>query len=317
MHKYLISLLLLAACGQGDDARNRVETMDRRAAGAAVDASAPVTTVSAEALDVAPAALSEPPVAPPPPGMPGPPPIGAIAQIAYSYVMGLELPAKQVIALRDAHIQLCKSAGPQRCQLLGSSSQMQGEDFVSAQVNLRGEPKWLEGFRTQIAASTEKADGRVLSNSIGSEDLTRQLIDTEAQLRAKTTLRNRLQDLLASRPGKLRDLLEVERELARVQGEIDSMQSSLAVMRARVSMSDLSIAYQSEGVPVSDATASPTLAAFNDFLGIVSSSFAAVIRLVAALLPWLIIGLPLLWGLRRAWRARKSRRNLADSGPTA
>jgi Domain of unknown function (DUF4349) len=296
----LVAVLVLSACGQSE-APDNVESMDMTAAdasGAAIEAAAP--------------AASEPP---PPPGPPGSPPIGAIAQIAYSYSMALELPAKQVVAVRDSHVQLCKMAGPTRCQLIGASSQVQGKDFVSAQVTVRGEPKWLEGFRAQISASAEKADGRVLNNSIGSEDLTRQLIDTEAQLRAKTILRNRLQELLANRQGKLGELLEVERELARVQGEIDSMTSQLAVMRARVSMSDLSIAYQSTGVPVTDATANPIVQAFNEFLGIVSASLASVIRLVAALLPWLLLGLPLFWWIRRLWRARKVRRSLAESPP--
>jgi hypothetical protein len=293
-------LLVVAACGQENVSQGEMRNRD-------------ISMPQAEvAMDIA-APASEP--APPP--APGAPPIGAIAQIAYSYAIGLELPAKAVVPLRDAHIKLCTQAGPQRCQLIGSTSQAQGEDHVSAEVSLRGEPKWLEAFRAQISTSTEKADGRVLSNSISSEDLTRQLIDTEAQLRAKTTLRNRLQDLLANRRGKLGELLEVERELARVQGEIDSMTSQLAVMRARVGMSDLSINYQSEGVPVSDSTADPTLQAFNDFLGIVSTSFGGVIRLLAVLLPWLILVIPLFWWLRRRWRARKARRNLAESGYSA
>jgi hypothetical protein len=224
--------------------------------------------------------------------------------IAYSYSMGLELPAKQVVPVRDAHVKACMAAGPARCQLLGTSSNAVGKDEISAQLNLRGEPTWLEGFRASIQADADKADGRLVTNSISSEDLTRQMVDTEATLRAQTKLRDRLTDLLARHQGKLADLLEVERELARVQGEIDARTSALNVMRTRIAMSDLTIGYQSEGVAISDQTADPTVQALREFLGIVSYSFAGLIRFAAGILPWLILLVPAGWYIRRWLRKR-------------
>ena len=236
-----------------------------------------------------------------------PPADGTANLIAYSYSMSLELPAARVIAARDAHLQACLAAGPARCQLLGSSSHAAGEDRVSAQLQLRGEPQWLQGFRAAVVADAAKLDGRVVGNSIGSEDLTRQVIDTEARLRAQTKLRERLTELLTRHQGKLADLLEVERELARVQGEIDARSSELNVMRKRIAMSDLTIGYESRGLFVDDRTADPTLQALRGFLATVSLSFAAAIRFVAVALPWLLIVLPALWLLRRAWRRRTGR----------
>ena len=75
--------------------------------------------------------------------------------------------------------------------------------------------------------------------------VTRVIVDTEATLRAKRALRDRLQQLLATRPGSLADLLGVERELARVQGEIDSSEPNLASTRTRVAMSAVTIEYAS------------------------------------------------------------------------
>ena len=179
-----------------------------------------------------------------------------------------------------------------------------GEQQVIAQLQLRGAPRWLETFRAGVAADAGRLDGRVTGNSISSEDLTRQMVDTEATMRAQFKLRDRLSELLAKHPGKLSDLLEVERELARVQGEIDARTSELNVMRTRIAMSDLSIGYQSRGVLLDDRTADPTLQALREFLQTVSYSFAGVVRFVAALLPWLLVLLPAAWLLRRAWRRR-------------
>lgn len=239
------------------------------------------------------------------PAQPDRPPDSAqAALIAYSYSMGLELPAERVIAVRDAHLKACVDAGPSQCQLLGASSNAAGDEQISAQLQLRGAPVWLATFRAGIESDAQKFDGRLVSNSISSEDLTRQIIDTEATLRAQVTLRNRLSELLAKHQGKLAELLEVERELARVQGEIDARTSALNMMRTRIAMSDLAVSYDSRGVLVSDRTADPTMQALYEFLDTVSYSFASLIRFIAGILPWLLLLAPVLWLLRRWWRKR-------------
>ncbi len=301
MRKSLMAIVvLLAACGGREQAGDQGYT--GRARGGEPTQ---VAAASADVLEEAPAKPESAPE-PPPPGQPNLPPMTQqAAMIAYSYAMGLELPAGRVIGVRDGHVKACQSAGPARCQLLGTSSNAYGKDDVRAELTLRGEPKWLEGFRASVASDAAR-EGRLASSSISSEDLTRQMVDTQATLRAQTTLRDRLTGLLAHHQGKLADLLDVERELARVQGEIDARTSELNVMRTRIAMSDLTISYTSEGVAISDQTADPTVRALNDFLGIVSYSFAGLIRFIAGVLPWLIILVPAGWSIRRWWRRRQA-----------
>lgn len=294
----LLAVMALASCAQPQQSA--------APSGTTGSAKLEQAEMSAVATDAAAPADSMPPP-PPEPGQPNLPPMTQqAAMIAYSYAMGLELPGKQVLPVRDAHLRACTQAGPSKCQLLGTSSNAVGKDEVTAELRLRGAPLWLEGFRAVIASDADKAQGRLLINNINSEDLTRQMVDTQATLAAQTKLRDRLTDLLARHQGKLGDLLEVERELARVQGEIDSRASELNVMRTRIAMSDLTVTYASEGVAVSDQTADPTRAALNDFLGIVSFSFAVLVRFIAGILPWLVILVPTGWAIRRWWRKRRA-----------
>src|SRR5262249_8913389 len=144
----------------------------------------------------------------------------------------------------------CQQAGPRLCQLIGSSRSGDPETYVSGMVQMRGEPGWLRHFMGGLERQADEAGGRIISQSTSTEDLTRSIVDTEAQLRAKKTLRDRLQQLLASRPGRLSDLLEAERALAQVQGEIDAIESGLTVMRTRVAMSELTLSYESETEPL-------------------------------------------------------------------
>lgn len=236
--------------------------------------------------------------------------------LAYSYQMGLEIPSARLASVMDAHVRACQTAGTRLCQLVGASRAGDPESAMNGTINIRGEPNWLRTFMGGIAAQVNAAGGRVLSQATTTEDLTRQIVDTQAHLRAQTALRDRLEQLLRSRPGRLSDLLDVERELARVQGDIDATQSNLAVMRTRVDMSELTLSYQSAPRSVGSDTFEPLRQSFANFLGIIVIGFAAIITLIAGLLPFVIVIVPIVWGLL-VWRRRRGGRFFGRSEPPA
>ena len=184
----------------------------------------------------------------------------------------------------------------------------------SGSLSLRAEPQWLQRFMKSVQSDAIGAAGRVTSQSTTTEDLTREIVDTEATLRAKRALRDRLQQLLATRPGSLADLLGVERELSRVQGEIDSTESNLTAMRTRVAMSALTIEYGSSPRGVAGGTFEPLRHAFADFIVAVVESTATLVTVVGALLPWVVVGTMAVWLLIR--RRRRARRTVSPE-PTA
>ena len=140
---------------------------------------------------------------------------------------------------------------------------------------------------------------------MNADDLTRQIVDTDARVKALRTLRDRLQTLLEEKPGEVGDLLQVERELARVQGELDATQSNLAVMRERVDMSVLNIRYETERKAVSPGVFTPLNEAIRDAASIFFESIATLIRWLVAALPFAVVGLPLLWLGKRFIFGRK------------
>lgn len=318
MRRFWTGLILavgLAACGQAS-----METAEAPAGGeAAYGGMADVAQGGVEtAREEAPAAAPAPPppmdadtnasTAAPGPSQPsqpaGPTPV---LYLAYSYALGLEIPSQRLSAVMDRHVQACQAAGPRLCQLINSSRTGDPDSYMEGYVSLRGEPNWLNNFKGGMAQQADEAGGRIISENTTSEDLTRQLVDTEARLRAQTALRDRLQELLRSRPGRLADLLEVERELARVQSEIDSVQSQLAVMRTRVSMSELTLTYRSSPRAAGSDTLEPLRQAFADFLGIIVTGFSLILRIIASLIPFAIVFIPLGWLLLR-WRRQRGGR---------
>src|SRR5262249_33762373 len=142
--------------------------------------------------------------------------LNPVMYLAYSYQSTLEIPADKLTGVMDAHIKACQDAGPRFCQLIASSRSGDPQSEVNGEVQIRGEPTWLHTFMGHLGHDADSAGGHIISQATTTEDLTRSIVDTTASLNAQKTLRDRLQDLLSHRPGRLSDLLDVERELARV-----------------------------------------------------------------------------------------------------
>ena len=78
-----------------------------------------------------------------------------------------------------------------------------------------------------------EALGRVESRSVESEDVTEQYVDVEARLKNRIVLRDRLRKLL-DQATEVKDILAIETELNRVQGDVDSMEARIKALKGRV-----------------------------------------------------------------------------------
>lgn len=230
-------------------------------------------------------------------------PENAGVMLAYSYSMGVSAPKDAIAPMMNAHQQQCIDAGPGVCQVLGSSVNSWGEDSVSASLRLRAVPEWLEVFRAGIASDAGAAGGKLTANTVQAEDLTQFIVDMDARLEAKKTLRDRIRVLLETNEGSLSDVLAAERALSDVQGEIDSMTAQLRAARARVDMSALTISYHSDP-ETSTGLFKPLLQAFGDFGRTSVASLAEAVRFVARAWPFFIILMIVLAVLRAWWRGR-------------
>jgi len=237
-------------------------------------------------------------------------PVDPVSYLAYAYGMRLELPADRLVGVMEGQAAACRSAGLRVCQLVASRRDGDPSEALHGSLSLRAEPQWLQRFMKGVHSDATGAVGRVTSQWTTTEDLTREIVDTEATLRARRALRDRLQQLLATRPGSLADLLGVERELSRVQGEIDSTDSTLAAMRTRVAMSALTIEYGSIAGGLAAGTFGPLRVAFAEFVVAVVESTATLVTVVGALLPWVVVGVLAMWFLIRRRRARRASREL-------
>ncbi|MEO0548893.1 MAG: DUF4349 domain-containing protein [Pseudomonadota bacterium] len=215
--------------------------------------------------------------------------------IAYSHSIGMTLPKGGVDPLMQSHVETCRSAGTSTCIVLNSNISSDDPDYAYGQLAIRATPDWIETFLGGLEADVDAAGGDITQRSTSAEDLTRAILDTGARLDAQKTLQGRLFGLLERRDGELGDLLQIERELARVTGDIESIEAQLKTLRLRVSMSRLDISYRTKPPAFDSGRGSPLGEAFGDFFYNLSSAIAAVITAFAVGLPWIVLIAVFLW----------------------
>jgi hypothetical protein len=103
-----------------------------------------------------------------------------------------------------------------------SNSQKGGNGKLQGTIVVKVLPQNLDAFLLKL-----RDLGTVENQSVGTEDVTKDYFDTQARLDNSRRMETQLQDLLKHQNSKVSDLLQVERELGRVRGDIEQMQGQL------------------------------------------------------------------------------------------
>jgi hypothetical protein len=80
----------------------------------------------------------------------------------------------------------------------------------------------------------------VKRRTVRRQDVTAQVVDVEARLGTLRTVRDRLRAYLGNAAATA-DLVAIERELARVQGEIDVLEAQQRMLSTRVDLAEVSL----------------------------------------------------------------------------
>ena len=153
--------------------------------------------------------------------------------------------------------------------------------------------------------------GRVRSESSSVEDVTKAYADLETRLSVKRRTEERLRALLGSHTGELSDLLEVERELDRVVGEVEQLQGERRYYDQRIALSTLVVALWEPHAMVRPSALTPIREALRESLAVLASSVAFLIYAFVFLLPWSLLAFAVVALVRRRLRRRRAARAAA------
>ena len=138
------------------------------------------------------------------------------------------------------------------------------------------------------------------------EDVGEEFVDINARVANAKRLEERLVNLLATRTGKLEDVLAVERELARVREEIERSEGRIRYLKTRAAISTLSVTVH-EPMPILGQNPGD-----NPIVGAFKQAWRNFVGFVAWLIASLGVLIPLGVVLGGGWYAyRRVRRHSA------
>ena len=117
----------------------------------------------------------------------------------------------------------------------GVVARSQDDGKGDARLDLRVPAARLDATMDEVARL-----GRVERRATSASDVTDQVVDLDARIATLRATRDRLRQLLGQ-ASAIRDVIEVERELQRVQGDLESLERRVESLRGQVAMSDLSV----------------------------------------------------------------------------
>jgi hypothetical protein len=142
----------------------------------------------------------------------------------------------EIVSFDDAVQKITAFANEERGYVATTDSQKQANGKLRGQIVVKVLPENLDRFLQRI-----RGLGELKNQSLGTEDVTKAYFDTDARLKNARVMEQRLIDMLKTKTGKVSDLLQVEKELARVREEIEKMQGELKYWDSQVQFATVTI----------------------------------------------------------------------------
>ena len=220
--------------------------------------------------------------------------------IALRHHLQIETPAEKMQATFDAAIAHCEALN---CQMLSANfNKATPYNPPSASLYVRVSPRNVAIFLSGLAKN-----GEVMQHGRDSEDKTSQVVDTDARIKNLTELRDRLRIMLTDKSAKFKDIIEVERELANTQSQLDALSSMRKILSQETDLVAVNIDFTAAQGITEQGFFAPVARALKDAGRVMMESFGAVITFIMSALPWLLIGIPVLWLARRVWTKIKTK----------
>ncbi|HSL72716.1 MAG TPA: DUF4349 domain-containing protein [Longimicrobiales bacterium] len=184
------------------------------------------------------------------------------------------------------------------------------EEYRQATLELK-----VPAGRFDDALSSLEPLGQVEAIEISAEDVGEEYVDVNARIANARRLEERLLGILATRTGKLEDVLAVERELARVREEIERMEARLRYLDSRIAFSTLSVHVHEPppllSRPGDNVMLAASIQAWRNFVRLMAGTVAAL----GFVLPLGALGTAIVWAIRRWRRSRFTMRPQTAAPP--
>jgi Domain of unknown function (DUF4349)/Putative zinc-finger len=142
----------------------------------------------------------------------------------------------EIVSFDNAVQKITAFASEEHGYVATTDSEKQANGKLRGQVVVKVLPENLDRFLQKI-----RSLGELKNQTLGTEDVTKAYLDTDARLKNARVMEQRLIDMLKAKTGKVSDLLQVEKELGRVREEIEKMQGELKYWDSQVQFATVTI----------------------------------------------------------------------------
>ncbi len=208
----------------------------------------------------------------------------------------------------ESAIALC---GTIQCEVISSSITMRtGDSAPSGGMSLRVAPEDLK----KLLAHLQKL-GKIAQHTTEREDKTAAVVDTEAKIKNLTSFRDNLRAMLAKPSATVKDLVEIQKQLTDTQSELDSETAQRKILANETEKIAVEISFRVERSSASTGGFVQIWNALRESGSVLADSTASLITTIVAVIPWLVLIVPAVWLLAKAWGRLKLRRNRTVSPP--
>ena len=212
----------------------------------------------------------------------------------------MTLTVRSIAAALDSLGQIMISVGGQTANQLERQNEYGGR---TASITCR-----VPADRLDAAIDAVRALGESRALTFTAEDVTADYFDVTVRINTQKALERQLVVLLQRASNRLSDLLEIERELARVREEIDRMEGRVRLWDNQVALSSLVITLE-EPAPIVAGTGGGPLRTLAESFDEAAENFvlavAGIIAATGAILPIALLCGPIAWMVVRVWRRRR------------
>jgi hypothetical protein len=194
-----------------------------------------------------------------------------------------------------------------QCEVVSSNVTTRAEDSTPAgTILLRVAPQ----DAGKLFAQTEKL-GKIAQHTTQREDKTTEVVDSEAKIKNLTTFRDNLRSMLAKPSATVKDLVDIQQQLMETQSQLDSETAQRKLLANETEKVLVELSFRVPRNATNSSSWTQIANAFRQSGQVLADSTAAVIITVVAIIPWLILILPVLWLARKIWRKLRQNRPAA------
>ena len=142
---------------------------------------------------------------------------------------------------------LLASSEKVRREIEGAGGYVEGSSFSATDDGSSTMDLRVPAAHASATRSALRAMGTVTSESETVQDVTEQRADLDARLRAARTQEDRLLDIMKNKTGSIGDVLESEKELARVRENIEKLEAEQRTMQGQIAMATIHLTLSTPG----------------------------------------------------------------------